>query len=282
MSVDFHPEGAPGKAEGRIGVEERGGVAVLTLDRPARRNALTPSMLAALVAAVEGAGRAGARVLVLRGAGRAAFCAGLDHGELGLAVRSGEGEGTGAGGVVADPTGPLAAALRALDEFHGPTLALLNGHVVGGGGLLALACDLRYAHPGVEFTVPASRLGLVYPLEGIRKLVALVGPGRALEVLYTAEPLGAEEAARSGLYNRLFPEDSLGDEVMALAGRIASRAPLALAGTRRVVSRLLALGRDPAVEAEADGLFRASLLSADAGEGIRALIERRDPRFEGR
>jgi len=230
-------------------------------------------MLTELVESIGRASAEGARVLVLRGAGEEAFCAGLDLGDLREAL---------AEGAVPDGTGPLSAAVKALDDFPGPTLALLNGHAVGGGCLLALACDLRYAHPSVQFTIPATRLGIVVPLAGVRKLVALLGPGRALELIYTADPLGAEEGARAGLYNRVIPRDRLETEVLALAERVAARAPFALAGTRHLVNRLLASGRGPGTEIEAGLIFATSVGSADAREGLSALVERREPRFEGR
>ena len=152
----------------------------LVMDKPARGNSLCPSMMLDLAAALRrGASTDGIRVATLQGAGDRAFCTGYDLTELGARA--------------ADPSDSapedwstsfpeLTEMLRAIEEFPAPLIAVLNGHAIGGGALLATFCDFRVARRGLRFQIPASRLGVLYPLEGIQRLIAVVGSARATSV----------------------------------------------------------------------------------------------------
>src|SRR5439155_875776 len=169
-----------------------GHVCSITLNRPAKRNALTTAMIADLRAAVERAAAAPAvRVIVVRGAG-AAFCAGLDLAEL-AAQR--------AGGAVETHT--LEHALEVLERCPQPTLAAVQGDAIAGGCELALHCDLRVAADNARFAMPLARIGLAVPVALTWKLVETIGAAATKELLFTGEPIGADAALGLGLVNRV-------------------------------------------------------------------------------
>jgi len=177
-----------------------GDVARLTLDRPEARNAIPAAgwrELERLIATVEG------RLLVVSGAG-GAFCAGADLGDL-QALRRAE----------------MRAALDSLRDLAMPTVARIDGACYGAGVALALACDLRVAGPGARFAITPAKIGVSYPQEDVHRLVALVGPGQAARLLFTAESIDAAEAIRIGL-----AELAALDEAAILANAAASLAAL--------------------------------------------------------
>ncbi len=256
---------------GTVHFEVAGAIGTATLDHPQKRNALTPAMLQALADELPAMAADGARVLVLRGEGKV-FCGGYD-----IAALAAHGRGAD----YAEEAHPLMRALDAVERFPGPTVAALDGHVIGGGCLLAMTCDLRYAADGIEWSIPATRLGVVYPEQGVRRLVALVGLGRALEVMLDAEPLDATTAAAWGLYNAVDPADEFEARLAERVASLSQRAPLAVQGVHEIVRRAVL----PALDAEVAGVFAAltaaALQSEDHREGIAALAEKRAPRFEG-
>lgn len=251
-------------------VAERIGTA--TLDYPEKRNALTPAMLLQLADELPAMARDGARVLVMRGAGKV-FCGGYDIAAL-LAH--------GAGADYAEEAHPLMRALGAVERFPGPTVAALDGHVVGGGCLLAMTCDLRYAAAGIKWSIPATRLGVVYPEQGVRRLVALVGLGRALEILLEADPVDAATGLSWGLYNAVDPPEIYEERLARRVDRLSRRAPLAVEGIHEMVRRavLPALSKEVAVVFEE--LTARALHSEDNREGMAALRDHREPEFRGR
>ncbi len=214
----------------------------------------------------------GARVLVLRGAART-FCGGYDFTQL---ARCGDGAG------YAEGEHPLMRALDAIEAFGGVTVAAINGHVVGGGCLLAMSCDLRHAVEGAKWAIPAAKLGVVYPERGVRRLVALVGLGRAMEVLLAGEPVEARQALDWGLYNSLTSREGFDLELDDRVAALASRAPLAVQGIHAIVQRAVLPALDEPTQAAVDRLTEAALNSEDVTEGLAALTEKRAPEFVGR
>jgi enoyl-CoA hydratase/carnithine racemase len=254
---------------GQILVERRDDVALLTLDNPQKRNALDPTMLTALGAALARLPGEGVRAVVLTGHGDKAFSSGYDISALTE--------------VPATPDQhPFARALAALAEGPLPVIAALNGFAVGGGCELAATCDLRVAHPAVTLAMPPVRLGLVYAPRGLARFTALIGLSRTRELFLTAQPIAAERALGWGLVDRVVPADEVLPTALALATEIARGAPLALAGTRRVLERLLVPSLAPEVQAELDELQARAWLSDDAREARLAFAEKRPPRFTGR
>jgi enoyl-CoA hydratase/carnithine racemase len=249
-------------------VAHRGAVAVLTIDRPAKRNAMSAAMWAALPGVLAGiAADPSVRVLVVTGAG-ASFCAGADIGDL-LG-------GPDAADPMADVRRDNLAAQAALRDFPTPTVAMVRGHCIGGGVELAVACDLRFADPTGVFGVTPAKVGVVYTPASTRALLDLVGPATTKHLLLSGELVDAAEALRWGLVDRVVPAEELEGEVLRYAEVLASRSALSQRATKEVVAALLA-GRDG--QAEAASAYRETIASGELAEGVAAFTERRPPRF---
>jgi enoyl-CoA hydratase/carnithine racemase len=251
-----------------------GAIGWITFDNQARRNAMSLAMWQGLSEAVTAFGRdPEVRVIVLKGAGDKAFVSGADISEF-EEKRSSE-ETVRAYDEVAH------AATDALTEVNKPTIAMIRGFCVGGGVSIALSCDMRIAAEGSVFAVPAAKLGLGYALEGVRKLVDVVGPSFAREIFYTARQFAVEEAAAMGLVNRVVPVEDLESYVRDYAATIAGNAPLTVASIKTLVAQAL---KD---ESERDAQLCREVVarcfaSADYVEGRTAFMEKRKPRFQGR
>jgi len=247
-------------------------VARLTIDNPARRNALDHDILDAFAAAVP---ELHARCLLVTATGPV-FSAGYDIGNLpddGFADR--------AEALVAHP---FHAAIEALDAYPFPSVAALNGHAIGGGLELALSCDLRVASEEAELGMPPARLGLIYSHTGLRRFVDAIGAPRTRELFFTARTVGARTALGWGLVNEVVGPEELEGRGVAYAERIAGHAPLSLRGNKRALRELLAAegALDPEVERELVALREACFRSEDFFEGVRAFAEKRPPRWQGR
>jgi enoyl-CoA hydratase/carnithine racemase len=246
-------------------------VARLTIDHPDKRNALDHEILDAFSATVSGLE---ARCLLVTATGPV-FSAGYDIGNL-----AGPQAVADAEALVAHP---FHAAIEALDAFPFPAVAALNGHAIGGGLELALACDLRLAVPAAKLGMPPARLGLIYSHTGLRRFVDVIGAARTRELFYTARNVEAATALAWGLVNELCEPDAFADRAVAYAAGIARHAPLSLAGNKRVLRELLAAegGLEPQVERELIDLREACFRSHDFAEGVRAFAEKRPPRWTG-
>ncbi len=247
-------------------------MARLTISNPEKRGALDRPILDALAGTLP---QLTARCVVLTGEGTV-FSAGYDVGDLG--------DGTVAERAGALVANPFETALQALDEHPWPVVAALNGHTIGGGLELALACDLRVAAEPATFGMPPGRLGLVYSHTGLRRFVDAIGGPRTRELFLTATRIDSATALAWGLVNRVAGTDQLSQAAIALATEIAARAPLAQRGNKRVIGALLD-GRatlTDAIERELLALRVDSLSSDDFREGLRAFAEKRPPQWTGR
>lgn len=252
---------------GRIEVERRDDVALVTLANDRKKNALDPGMLDALCAALARLPGEGARAVVLTGAGDV-FSSGYDISAL----------PDGA----APAASPLGPALAAIADGPLPVVAALNGAAIGGGCELAATCDLRVAHDAVTLTMPPVRLGLVYSPWGLQRFLSLIGASRTRELFLTAAPVPAERALGWGLVDRVVARDAVLATALQLAGDMARGAPLAIAGTRRALELLTWPSLPPEALTELMELLRRAWTSDDAREARAAFREKRKPAFKGR
>lgn len=237
-----------------------GGTATVTIDHPARRNAMTPAMWAALPGLLAPlAADPAVRVLVLTGAGDT-FSAGADISGF-----------TDAAGLRAAQQASVVAE-EALAAFPKPTLAAVRGHCVGGGCQLAVACDLRFAAQGALFGVTPARLGIVYPASATRRLVRLTGPATAKHLLFSAELIDHERALRTGLVDEVWAPDALAARVRDYAALLATRSRLAQHAAKDFTAG------SPAADREAYWSAQAAA-SPDPLEGATAFLARRPPHF---
>ena len=248
------------------------GIALVTVNRPDKLNALNATVIAELDALLRQAdGDADVRGLIVTGAGPKAFVAGADIAEL-VAVDRASGVAMGERG---------SRVLRQLEQLRMPVIAAVNGFALGGGCELAMACHIRLASPNARFGLPEVKLGLVPGFGGTVRLPRLVGRGRALELLLSGGMIDADEAARIGLVNRVVPAASLLDEARGLMRVILANGPVAVRLALQAVDGGLDRDLDAALVLESK-LFGDACASEDRGEGTRAFIERRPPVFRGR
>ena len=258
--------------EAVVRYQAEGGQALLTIDRPKARNALSPQVLDGLMAALDRAeADPAARVVVLTGAGEKVFCAGGDLGQMG-----------GEGGFLATHDGRRAYGrlLLRLQDIRKPTVARVNGHALAGGLGLVLACDLAVAAEHAEVGTPEIDVGL-FPMMMMALLQRHLGRKRALEMVLTGERLPAREALSLGLLNRVVPAAELDTTVGALAGKLAGKSQAVLALGRRAFFTAEDLPLPAALEYLASQLS-LNVLSEDAAEGVTAFIEKRPPKWNDR
>jgi len=258
--------------EAVVRYQAEGGQALLTIDRPKARNALSPQVLDGLMAALDRAeADPAARVVVLTGAGEKVFCAGGDLGQMG-----------GEGGFLATHDGRRAYArlLLRLQDIRKPTVARVNGHALAGGLGLVLACDLAVAAEHAEVGTPEIDVGL-FPMMMMALLQRHLGRKRALEMVLTGERLPAREALSLGLLNRVVPAAELDTTVGALAGKLAGKSQAVLALGRRAFFTAEDMPLPAALEYLASQLS-LNVLTEDAAEGVTAFIEKRPPKWNDR
>jgi enoyl-CoA hydratase len=230
-------------------------VAYLTLNRPQAANRLSLELAQELADACRQADRDdGVYVVVLGGAGDV-FCAGA------------EGEVHG-----------VAAAIAAIEK---PVIIAINGDALGLGLEIALAGDIRLAADKAKFSLPQLSDGLIPADGGTQRLARLVGRGKALELILTAETIGAQEALEIGLVNRVVPGAELTDEASALASSMAEQGPIALRFIKEAVNKGLDMTLEQGLRLEGD-LYFLLHTTADRTEGINAFLKKRKPKFKGR
>lgn len=246
-------------------VERDGFVAVLTVNRPTKLNALDNATIGEIHAAiVELEADPAVGAIVVTGAGEKAFVAGAD---IGMLAEQGVLDGA------ANSRHGQAMTLR-IENCRKPVLAAINGFALGGGLELALACDLRFAADKAKLGMPEVSLGIVPGYGGTQRLPRLVGSGIALQMILTGDPIGADEALRIGLVNAVFPAAELLAEVKKIARRMVSRGPTALALAKQAVRRGAHLPMAEGLDLEAD-LFGMISSTAEMKEGMAAFLQKR-------
>ena len=250
---------------GKIRVSSDGAVRLVTLTRGEKRNALDAEMLGELTQAFVAAPPASERVTVIRAEGPV-FCAGLDLRERG-------------GGQVG--SAGIEAMLHAIELYPMPVVAVVQGDAIAGGNELALHCDFVIAAETARFGMSLARIGLAPSWFLAKKLLEVAGPVGAREMLLLGDLLPARRMAELGLIYRAVPADALEATADAVISRLAANAPLSLKAMKALLVQAMRF-RDGIAHADIDSLVAEAGRSADAREGIAAMLERRTPRFEGR
>lgn len=244
-----------------------GALATLTIDRPAKRNAISYEMWCAIPKLMAEVAASPARALVIRG--HEHFSAGADISEF-TTLRAG-----------ADGARRYSEAVhageRAIAELDRPTIAAITGYCIGGGCEIALACDIRIAADDAKFGITPAKLGIVYHFTSTRQLVAAVGQSWAKQILFSGDIYDADTALRIGLVNELHTATAVHTRAMELAGRIAGRARVSVRGAKTIVNRIASGQREE--DEETHALLDAAHQSAEYAEGVRAFLEKRPPRF---
>ena len=252
-------------------IERRGRVAIITINRPEKRNALniqTREEGARLLEELrddEGIG-----VVVFTGAGDKAFIAGADIAEF-----------AGRTALTQRDVMMARSLFTAIDGFPKPVIAMVNGYCLGGGCELALACDLRIASETASFGQPEINLGIIPGGGGTQRLTRLVGEGKAMELILTGDIIDAQAAYNLGLVNLVVPAADLEAKTMEIANRIAEKSPVALRMAKEAVKLASRSNLDEGLRREVD-LFALCFSSEDKDEGVRAFLEKRKPVFKGK
>lgn len=253
-------------------VEEKGAVCTLILNRPEKRNRLNPDILTELEAEFQRLeSEDKVRCVVLRGAGDKAFSSGYDINAIGENDMIKHHEGDHA----------LGRALKAIESFPYPVLAMMNGHAFGAGLELAVTCDIRISTDDCLFGMPPAKLGVVYSYKGMKKFLDLIGPGYVNELFLAGRPVSSERARDIGLVNFMVSREELERFTYEMADEISENAPLSLK-TLKLITRIL--GKN-APDPEDESLIKEMTLSVqnsnDYKEGQKAFSEKRKPEFKG-
>jgi len=254
-------------------LERSGAVARVVVNRPDARNSFTYDMYTRMASLCrELAADDAVRVVVMRGAGTEAFVAGSDIAQFVDFTTAEHARAYEA---------HVEAAIGAFEALPKPTIAMLAGPATGSGAAFACAADLRVAGPNLRLGVPIARtLGNTLSLRNVARMVDVLGPAVAKDLLLTARLIDADEAARRGIVGEVVPLDRLEARVDELAGRLASLAPLTLRATKLAVVRVLEARR--AALGDGGDLLALAYTSEDFREGVRAFLEKRPPKWQGR
>ena len=252
-------------------------VATLTLNRPEKKNSLSPGLVDLLLQTFQELSSDDTiRTVVIRGEGDHAFCAGYDIGSL-PTLR------------IDDPQEKLRkldsveSLFKAIVDYPFPVIAMINGVAFGAGCELAVCCDIRIGAEKTHIGMPPAKLGIAYPWRGLKRFIQVIGLKSTKEIFFTGRAYEGLRLKELGLVDYLIPADQLESFTYAMAEEIAANAPLSLKGTKRVLNLLLQTSKfDKNSLKEAESITRASFLSEDLKEGQLAFLEKRGPLFKGR
>lgn len=254
-----------------ITVEKRGAVAVLTINRPDKLNALNKNVHFEGVAALDELRRDDSvRVVVITGSGPKSFIAGADIGEF-----------AGQTPVTQRDAFHERSLFNSIDAFPKPVIAMINGFCLGGGNELALGCDIRIAGENARFAQPEINLGIICGGGGTQRLTRLIGEGRAMEMILTGDMIDAQTALKFGLVTAVHPVEELEAKTMEFAAKIAEKAPIALQMSKEAVKFASRSNLDEGLRREVD-LFAICFSTEDKEEGVSAFLEKRKANFKGK
>jgi enoyl-CoA hydratase len=254
-----------------IQVAQENMVALVTVDRPERLNALNTQSLQELLESFERLARdSSVRAIIVTGAGDRAFIAGADIAEM-------KDKGPSEALAFARLGQAVCSAIEAAPQ---PVIAAINGYALGGGCEIALACDIRLASETAVLGQPEVTLGVPPGWGGTQRLPRVIGPGLARELIYTGRRVGAQEALRIGLVNAVYPPGELLERARALAADIARNAPVAVRLSKEAIRRGLDVDLETGLALEAQA-FALAFSTADQREGMSAFLEKRSPEFRG-
>jgi enoyl-CoA hydratase len=252
-------------------VERRNRVAIITINRPEKRNALNIQTREEGAAALDELREdPSVGVVVITGAGDKAFVAGADIAEF-----------AGRTAITQREVMLGRSLFTAIDSFPKPVIAMVNGYCLGGGCELALACDLRIASEAASFGQPEINLGIIPGGGGTQRLTRLVGEGKAMELILTGDIIDARTAFNLGLVNMVVPAADLEAKTMEIANRIGEKSPIALRMAKEAVKLASRSNLDEGLRREVD-LFALCFSSEDKDEGVQAFLEKRKPAFKGK
>jgi len=252
-------------------LERRDRVAIITINRPEKRNALnikTREEGAALIEELRSDDSV--NVVVITGAGDKAFIAGADIAEF-----------AGRTSNMQRDVMVQRSLFNAIDTFPKPVIAMVNGYCLGGGCEVALACDIRIASETASFGQPEINLGIIPGGGGSQRLTRLVGEGKAMEMILSGQIIDAKTAFAIGLVNHVYPADQLEAKTLELANTIAEKGPIAVRLAKEAVKIASRSNLDEGLRREVD-LFALCFATEDKDEGVAAFLEKRKPVFKGR
>lgn len=245
--------------------ETNGAVGLITINRPEALNALNSAILAELDQLLDQIDLEVIRCLVITGTGEKAFIAGADVAEMS--------EMNQTEAVLFSETGN--SLFSKIEKFPVPVIAALNGYALGGGNELALSCDIRICSQNAVFGQPEAGLGITPGFGGTQRLARVIGSkSKAKEILFTCRNIKANEALEIGLVSAVYPSESLMEEALKIAARIASHAPIAVRNIKKAVNEGLDMSIDDAIKREIE-LFSACFATEDQKEGMQAFLEKR-------
>jgi enoyl-CoA hydratase/carnithine racemase len=251
----------------KVIIEKSGPVKTIWLNRPDKRNALDSELIQAMIAALEAPIAADDRVVVIRGKGQV-FCSGLDMAERRETIGSGSASG-------------IEFMLRAVELCPLPVVAVVHGDAIAGGNELALHCDIVVASQKARFGMSLAQVGLAPNWFLAKKLMEVLGPVTTREMLLLGDPLPASKLHALGLIARCVPPEELEAEASRVIDRLAANAPLSLKAMKALTVRQLEF-RDGIKHEDVDALVQAAMKSQDAQEGMKARLEKRTAKFQGK
>ncbi|MER3446996.1 MAG: enoyl-CoA hydratase [Candidatus Dadabacteria bacterium] len=256
--------------------EEKDSICTITLNRPEKRNLLTPNMLIEIDSELRRLKTDGEiRCVVIRGSGDKAFSSGYDISAIGKIKDD----------MMRDYRGdhPLIIASRAIENFPYPVIAMINGHAFGGGLELAMTCDIRISVDDALFAMPPAKLGVIYTYTGIRKFLNVIGLGYTKELFLVGRNIDAKRAEKMGLVNYIVSRPDLEEFTYKLASEISENAPLSMSTMKTMIN---AWQRNQSTSRDDEELIKEMILkvqeSEDYKEGQRAFAEKRRPKFRGK